>query len=114
MESHVRKSLEEWKEEIGVLLHEIDEEYEQVKKELQVYMYKFSITKQVVQSTANPDLNRKIRDLYHEPFQAKYNELKEYIKDLEEKKRVFQMFVDKIDKVKDKEETKPYAAALTE
>ncbi|PLT30827.1 hypothetical protein [Peribacillus deserti] len=114
MEIHVKKSLEEWKEEILVLLNEIDDEYEQVKKELQVYMYKFSITKQVVQSTANPDLNKKIRDLYHEPFQEKYNELKEYIKDLEEKKRVFQMFVDKIDKVKEKDEPRPYAAVHSE
>ncbi|WP_409289993.1 hypothetical protein [Peribacillus sp. SCS-37] len=114
MESHVHKSLEEWKEEIGVLLEEIDQEYEQVKKELQVYMYKFSITKQVVQSTANPDLNRKIRELYHEPFQEKYNDLKEYIKDLEEKKRVFQMFIDKIDKVREKEDPRPYAFAQSE
>ncbi|WP_026694675.1 hypothetical protein [Peribacillus kribbensis] len=111
MELHVKNSLEEWKQEIGVLLNEIDDEYDQVKKELQVYMYKFSITKQVVQSTSNAELNRKIRELYHEPFETKYNELKEYIKELEEKKRVFQMFVDKIDKVKEKEEVRPYSFA---
>jgi uncharacterized protein YacL (UPF0231 family) len=99
MEQHVKKSLEEWKEEIAQLLHAIDQEYEHVKQELQVYSYKFSITKQVVQSTVNEEIIRDIRDLYHIPFEQKFNQLKEEIKDLEEKKKVFQMFIDKIDKV---------------
>jgi uncharacterized protein YacL (UPF0231 family) len=99
MEQHVKKSLEEWKEEISQLLHAIDQEYEHVKQELQVYSYKFSITKQVVQSTVNEEIIRDIRELYHIPFEQKFNQLKEEIKDLEEKKKVFQMFIDKIDKV---------------
>jgi len=104
MEPHVKKSLEEWKEEIDVLLTEIDKEYEQVKQELQVYSYKFSITKQVVQSTVNEEIIRNIRALYHQPFEQKFNQLKSEIKDLEEKKKVFQMFVDKIEKVKGNDE----------
>ncbi|HEY4551944.1 MAG TPA: hypothetical protein VIG80_02005 [Bacillaceae bacterium] len=108
MEDHVKKSLEEWKEEICDLLEEIDKQYERVKQELQVYSYKFSITKQVIQSTVNDDLIKDIRELYHAPFEKKFNQLKEDIKDLEEKKKVFQMFVDKIDKVKGKEEDKAY------
>jgi prefoldin subunit 5 len=107
MELHVKTSLEEWKEEISQLLNEIDKEYENVKQELQVYSYKFSITKQVVQSTVNDEIIRNIRELYHTPFEKKFNQLKEEIKDLEEKKRVFQMFIDKIDKVKNSEDTKP-------
>lgn len=112
MEEHVKKSLEEWKEEICDLLTEIDKEYEAIKRELQVYSYKFSITKQVVQSTVNDEIIRNIRELYHKPFEQRFNQLKEEIKDLEEKKKVFQMFVDKIDKVKGQEETKPYASVL--
>lgn len=103
MEPHVQKSLDEWKEEITDLLSEIDKEYERVKQELQIYSYKFSITKQVVQSTVNEEIIRNIRELYHQPFEQKFNHLKEVIKDLEEKKKVFQMFVDKIEKVKMKE-----------
>ncbi|MFK2826454.1 hypothetical protein QYG89_12395 [Bacillus sp. B190/17] len=103
MEEHVKKSLEEWKQEIDGLLNDIDKEYEEIKQELQVYTYKFSITKQVIQSTVNEDIIRNIRELYHTPFEKKFNELKEAIKDLEEKKKVFQMFVDKIDKVKGKD-----------
>ncbi|RLQ94032.1 hypothetical protein [Falsibacillus albus] len=106
MEDHVKKSLEEWKDEICDLLDEIDREYDGIKRELQVYSYKFSITKQVIQSTVNGDLIRDIRELYHTPFEKRFNQLKEDIKDLEEKKKVFQMFVDKIDKVKGKEEEK--------
>ncbi|MBW8349759.1 hypothetical protein K0H71_09910 [Bacillus sp. IITD106] len=105
METHVKKSLEEWKEEIGEILVEIDKEYEEIKKELQVYSYKFSITKQVIQSTVNEEIIRNIRHLYHTPFQERFNELKEGIRDLEEKKKVFQMFIDKIDKVRGKEES---------
>lgn len=100
MDEHVKKSLEEWKEEIGELLLKIDIEYEEVKQELQVYSYKFSITKQVLQSTVNGDILRNIRELYLTPFEQKFNQLKEVIKDLEEKKKVFQLFIDKIDKVK--------------
>ncbi|MEH6947263.1 hypothetical protein V7068_09355 [Bacillus sp. JJ634] len=111
MEAHVKKSLEEWKTEICELLHGIDKEYEEVKRELQVYSYKFSITKQVVQSTVNDEIIRNIRELYHKPFEQRFNQLKEEIKDLEEKKKVFQMFVDKIDKVKEKEGVKPYTSA---
>ncbi len=112
MEHHVKKSLDEWKEEICELLNEIDKEYEHIKQELQVYSYKFSITKQVVQSTVNEDIIRNIRELYHKPFEQKFNELKTEIKDLEEKKKVFQMFVDKIDKVNGSEETKSVAATI--
>ncbi|RFU67687.1 hypothetical protein D0469_14180 [Peribacillus saganii] len=112
MEEHVKKSLEEWKVEICALLNDIDHEYEEMKRELQVYTYKFSITKQVVQSTVNDEIIRNIRELYHKPFEQRYNQLKEEIKDLEEKKKVFQMFVDKIDKVKEKEEVKPFVSAL--
>ena len=70
-------------------LNEIDDEYEKTKSELQVYSYKFSITKQVVQSTLNEEIIRNIRELYHKPFEQKYSKLKADIKDLEEKKRVF-------------------------
>lgn len=106
MEPHVKKSLEEWKNEINELLAEIDKEYEQVKQELQVYSYKFSITKQVVQSTVNEDIIRNIRGLYHQPFEQKFNQLKAEIKGLEEKKKVFEMFIDKIDKVIASEESR--------
>ena len=112
MEQHVKMSLDEWKAEIEEILNEIDTEYEQVKNELKVYTYKHNITKQVVQSTVNPDLNRKIRELYHQPFEQKFNDLKEYIKELEEKKRVFQMFTDKIEKATEKEDSRNFA--LTE
>lgn len=112
MEQHVKISLDEWKAEIEEVLNEIDAEYEEIKNELKVYTYKYNITKQVVQSTVNPDLNRKIRELYHQPFEQKFNDLKEYIKELEEKKRVFQMFTDKIDKVTEKED--PRSFAMTE
>lgn len=110
MEEHVKKSLEEWKEEICDLLIEIDKEYEGLNRELQIYSYKFSITKQVIQSTVNDELISTIRELYHTPFEQRFIELKEVIKDLEEKKKVFQMFVDKIDRVKGKEEERPYVS----
>lgn len=113
MEHHVKKSLDEWKEEICQLLNEIDKEYEHIKQELQVYSYKFSITKQVVQSTVNEEIIRNIRELYHKPFEQKFNQLKAEIKDLEEKKKVFEMFVDKIDKVNGgSEETRPVATTI--
>jgi len=44
--------------------------------------------------------------MYHKPFEESYNQLKEYIKDLEEKRRVFQMFIQKIDEVTKKEASK--------
>ncbi|OCA83197.1 hypothetical protein A8F94_18965 [Bacillus sp. FJAT-27225] len=102
--SYLKKSLDEWKEEILELLAEIDKEYDSVKQELQVYGYKFSITKQVTQSTVNEDIIRTIREIYHKPFEERFNQLKEEIKDLEEKKKVFGMFVEKIDKVQGKDE----------
>lgn len=109
MESYIKKSLEEWKEEISELLSAIDEEYEKVKQELKLYTYKYGITKQVIQSTVNDEIIENIRELYHKPFEERYNELKEDIKDLEEKRKVFQMFVNKIDEVSRKEDAKqPY------
>ncbi|CEG25710.1 hypothetical protein [Bacillus sp. B-jedd] len=105
--SYLKKSLNEWKEEILDLLAEIDKEYEKVKQELMVYNYKFSITKQVSQSTVNEEIIRTIREIYHKPFEEQFNKLKSEIKDLEEKKRVFGMFVDKIDKVQGKDEQQP-------
>ncbi|MFD1706857.1 hypothetical protein ACFSCZ_08945 [Siminovitchia sediminis] len=110
MEEYIKKSLEEWKSEICELLIEIDKKYEETNRELRVYSYKFSITKQVIQSTVNEEIIRNIRELYHTPFEQKFIQLKEEIKDLEEKRKVFQMFVDKIDKVKGKEEEKPYVS----
>ncbi|SFA85382.1 MULTISPECIES: hypothetical protein [unclassified Bacillus (in: firmicutes)] len=109
MESYIQKSLEEWKQEISELLSAIDEEYDKVKQELKLYMYKYGITKQVIQSTVNEELIENIRDLYHRPFEEKYHELKEEIKDLDEKRKVFQMFVNKIEEVSRKEDNKqPY------
>ncbi|MFJ7975640.1 hypothetical protein ACIQZI_07935 [Peribacillus sp. NPDC096379] len=112
MESHIKNALSEWKKEISELLNVIEKEYEEVKRELQVYSYKFNITKQVVQSTINDEIIRDIRDLYHKPFEQKVSQLKESIKELEEKKKVFQMFVDKIEKVCKKEEEKPYVSVI--
>jgi predicted patatin/cPLA2 family phospholipase len=103
VKSYLQKSLDEWKDDISVVLTEIDREYEEVAQELKVYSYKYGITKQVIQSTVNEELIENIRQRYHKPFEESYNQLKEYIKDLEEKKRVFQMFVQKIDEVNRKE-----------
>ena len=108
MEEYIKKSLDDWKLEICELLDEIDKEYDKVKQELRIYSYKFSITKQVIQSTVNDEIIRDIRELYHTPFERRFNELKADIQDLEEKKKVFQMFVDKIDKVKGREPEKPH------
>ena len=102
MESHVEKALKEWKTEINTLLNGIEKEYEETRNELQVYSYKYNITKQVVQSTMNEEITRNIRERYQKPFEKKFNELKESIRDLEEKKKVYQMFNDKIDKVLEK------------
>ncbi|MBS4216095.1 MULTISPECIES: hypothetical protein [Neobacillus] len=106
VKSYLQKSLEEWKQDILVVLEEIEKEYEEVSQELKVYTYKYGITKQVIQSTVNEELIDKIREMYHKPFEESYNQLKEYIRDLEEKKRVFQMFTQKIDEVNRKESTK--------
>ncbi|MET3700132.1 hypothetical protein SAMN05877753_1191 [Bacillus oleivorans] len=102
METHVEKALSEWKKEINTLLDGIDKEYEETKSELQVYSYKYNITKQVVQSTVNEELIRSIREQYQKPFEKKFNELKGSIKELEERKKVYQMFIDKIDRVFEK------------
>jgi predicted patatin/cPLA2 family phospholipase len=101
--TYLQKSLDEWKEDISEVLVEIDKEYEEVSQELKVYSYKYGITKQVIQSTVNNDIIKSIRERYHKPFEENYNKLKEDIKDLEEKKRVFQMFIQKIDEVTRKE-----------
>jgi uncharacterized protein YacL (UPF0231 family) len=112
VEEHVKKALIEWNEEISDVLNGIEKEYEEVKRDLQVYSYKFNITKQVVQSTINDEIIRNIRELYHKPFEQKLNELKESIKELEEKRKVFQMFVDKIEKVSEREEGKPQISVI--
>jgi CRISPR/Cas system CSM-associated protein Csm5 (group 7 of RAMP superfamily) len=101
--TYLQKSLDEWKEDISEVLAEIDKEYDEVSQELKVYSYKYGITKQVIQSTVNNDIIKSIRERYHKPFEENYNKLKEDIKDLEEKKRVFQMFIHKIDEVTRKE-----------
>jgi len=101
--TYLQKSLDEWKEDISEVLAEIDKEYDEVSQELKVYSYKYGITKQVIQSTVNNDIIKGIRERYHKPFEENYNKLKEDIKDLEEKKRVFQMFIHKIDEVTRKE-----------
>ena len=104
MDSYVEKALQEWKKEIYSILDGIDQKYEETRSELQVYNYKYNITKQVVQSTMNEEMIRNIREQYQKPFEKKFNELKELIKDLEEKKKVYQMFNDKIDRVLEKRE----------
>lgn len=96
----MKKALVEWNEEISDVLKGIEKEYEDVKRELQVYSYKFNITKQVVQSTINDEIIRNIREMYHKPFEQKLNE----------KRKVFHMFVDKIAKVSGIEEGKPQAS----
>jgi cellulose biosynthesis protein BcsQ len=106
MAAYLEESLNEWQEDISGVLEQIDKEYEEVKKELKVYSYKYGITKQVIQSTVNEEIIEKIRQMYHKPFEEKYSELKEYIRDLEEKRKVFQMFVHKIEEVKRKETAK--------
>ncbi|MBO1510596.1 hypothetical protein [Metabacillus bambusae] len=99
MESVVKDALLEWKEEMLSQKIEIDEEYERVKCDLQLYSYKSGITKQVIQSTINDEIINSIKTTYQIPFVEKYEELKLYIKELEEKRKVYQMFVDKIEKV---------------
>lgn len=106
VKSYLQKSLDEWKDDISLVLTEIAKEYDEVAQELKVYSYKYGITKQVIQSTVNEEIIEKIREMYHKPFEENYNQLKEYIKELEEKRRVFQMFIQKIDEVSRKESTK--------
>ncbi len=103
MQTYVKDSLLDWKEEMLKQKKEIDEEYEKVKSDLQLYSIKFSITKQVIQSTINDEIIENIKTSYHRPYEEKFNELKQYIKELDEKRKVFQMFVDKIDKVSESE-----------
>jgi hypothetical protein len=103
MEPYVKDALLEWKEEIVKQKNEIDEEYEKVKSELHLYSYKYGITKQVIQSTINEELIDNIKTTYQKPFEEKYHELKQYIKQLEEKRSVFQMFVEKIENVSEEE-----------
>lgn len=99
MEANVKDALTEWKEEMLKQKIELDEEYERVKNELQIYSYKSGITKQVIQSTINDEIIETIKTTYQIPFVEKYDELKQYIRILDEKRKVFQMFVDKIEKV---------------
>lgn len=106
VKSYLQKSLEEWKDDISQVLAEIANEYDEVAQELKVYSYKYGITKQVIQSTVNEEIIESIRQRYHKPFEESYHQLKEYIKDLEEKRRVFQMFIQKIDEVNRKESAK--------
>jgi len=104
METHVKDALAEWKEEMLKQKIELDEEYEKVKSELQIYSYKSGITKQVIQSTINDEIIETIKTTYQAPFVEKYDELKQYIRVLDEKRKVFQMFVDKIEKVSESSE----------
>ena len=99
MEANVKDALTEWKEEMLKQKIELDEEYERVKNELQIYSYKSGITKQVIQSTINDEIIETIKTTYQIPFVEKYDELKQYIRILDEKRKVFQMFVGKIEKV---------------
>ena len=99
MESVVKDALLEWTEEMLAQKIEIDEEYERIKCDLQLYSYKSGITKQVIQSTINDEIINSIKTTYQIPFVEKYEELKQYIKELDEKRKVYQMFVDKIEKV---------------
>ncbi|HLO11363.1 MAG TPA: hypothetical protein VK190_03820 [Pseudoneobacillus sp.] len=103
MESYVQDALLEWKEEMLKQKLEIDEEYEKVKSDLQLYSYKYGITKQVIQSTINDKIINNIKTTYQKPFEEKFNDLKEYIRELEEKRKVFQMFIEKIEKVSENE-----------
>ncbi|MEK3807460.1 hypothetical protein MHB63_13025 [Bacillus sp. FSL H8-0547] len=104
MESYVKDSLQKWKEDMLQQKNEIDAEYEKIKSELQLYSYKFGITKQVIQSTINDEIISTIKTTYQKPFEEKFNELKLYIKELDEKRRVYQMFVEKIEKVSETDE----------
>ncbi|GAA0322936.1 hypothetical protein GCM10008967_11830 [Bacillus carboniphilus] len=114
MEPHVVTALKEWKTEIHTLLEHIDQEYEETRSDLQVYTYKYNITKQVVQSTVNEEIIRNIREQYQKQFESKFNDLKGSIKELEERKKVYQMFIDKIDKVLEKgDERSPSIQAET-
>ncbi|MDN4525907.1 hypothetical protein QYB97_15585 [Fictibacillus sp. NE201] len=97
MDDYVKDALQEWKEELLGQKKDFDEEYEKVKTELQLYSYKFGITKQVLQSTINEEMIKNIKANYQEPFEEKYNELKAQLKKLEDKRNVYNMFVEKIE-----------------
>jgi N-acetyl-gamma-glutamylphosphate reductase len=97
MEPYVKDALHEWKEEIENQKKEIDEEYKKVKLELQLYSFKYGITKQVIQSTINEEMINNIKTTYQKPFEEKYNRLKQQLKKLEDKRSVFNMFVEKIE-----------------
>ncbi len=97
MEPYVKDALLDWKEEIENQKKEIDEEYKKVKLELQLYSFKYGITKQVIQSTINEEMINNIKTTYQKPFEEKYNKLKQQLKKLEDKRGVFNMFVDKIE-----------------
>jgi hypothetical protein len=97
MEPYVQDALLEWKEEIENQKKEIDEEYKKVKLELQLYSFKYGITKQVIQSTINEEMINNIKTTYQKPFEEKYNKLKQQLKKLEDKRSVFNMFVEKIE-----------------
>lgn len=104
--NYLQKSLDEWRDDISQILDGFAKEYDEVAQELKVYSYKYGITKQVIQSTVNEEIIENIRQMYHKPFEESYNQLKEYIRDLEEKRKVFQMFIQKIDEVTRKESAK--------
>ncbi|QFT89057.1 hypothetical protein FIU87_10400 [Bacillus sp. THAF10] len=103
MQTYVKDSLLEWKEDMLKQKKEIDDEYEKVKSDLKLYSIKFSITKQVMQSTINDEIIDTLKTSYHQPYEEKFNELKNYIKELDEKRKVFQMFIDKIEKASETE-----------
>jgi len=103
VESYVKDALDEWKEEMLKQKLDLDEEYEKIKSELQIYSYKSGITKQVIQLTINDEIIETIKSTYQVPFVEKYEQLKQYIRVLEEKRKVYQMFVDKIQKVSETE-----------
>ncbi|MED1205625.1 hypothetical protein [Heyndrickxia acidicola] len=104
MEPYVKDALLEWKEEIENQKKEIDEEYKKVKLELQLYSFKYGITKQVIQSTINEEMINNIKSTYQKPFEEKYNKLKQQLKKLEDKRSVFNMFVEKIENASEKEQ----------
>ncbi|CAG9622672.1 hypothetical protein [Sutcliffiella rhizosphaerae] len=103
MQTYVKDSLLEWKDEMLNHKKEIDEEYDRVKNDLKLYSIKFSITKQVMQSTINDEIINTIKSSYHRPYEEKFQELKQYMKELDEKRKVFQMFIEKIEKASETE-----------
>lgn len=80
MQTYVKDSLLEWKEDMLKQKKEIDDEYEKVKSDLKLYSIKFSITKQVMQSTINDEIIDTLKTSYHQPYEEKFNELKTTLK----------------------------------